>query len=373
MSWLLLLLLAGPASAHDGPPEGLSPFVVDGELTGGGEATGVILVEDGVPTWACEDAFQGTPSHWFLQPDGDVLATSPGGAFVSEDGGCTWSAHADLDARNWFEAARDGDTLYLVSSTPGSANRLVVSEDGGETFAETGVSIDDELLRGVATLDGVVWVLGSRTSDYAPTLRRWDGALSEPLVFEGWRDGRLLLAEDDALWLSMVSPTGRVLLLRQQPDLSAMGTEFAEFFATVTAAVRHDDDLLVTTLGGQLWKGDAGGFAQVEGPALSCLSWIGDELWGCGTPPDDAVFLRSADGQAWTPVLDFDDVQPRACPDDSDYAAECPAAWERVLTYVPREAGDDDDSAGPAPSPCEGCGGGQAWLLLAAVGLRRRR
>jgi|GEM_PF-7102635 len=377
MLWFLLLLPLS-ASAHNGPPLGLQPFVVDGELVAAGGTSGVVLQEDGVATWACEDAFFLTPSFWHIGADQRILAGTTAGMWESTDLGCNWHDRKSLPPRFWAARAAAGPTLWMATADRDRPNGIWRSDDDGQTVRRLPLTTEERLVE-LAEQDGVLFVLAA--SDDGPSLRRSeDGGESfgPALPWPGWSATRLFGVSSDGTRLLMgaTSETGRFWYLEQDAALASPPVPVQDFYAPITAAADLAGRRFLVTGLERLWAQGESEFEIVREDAFSCLKRIDGELWACGVEPDSAIYQRSADGVGWTDALAWADIVPRECPADSDYAQLCPDAWERVNSFlVPRTGDDDDDAADDDDAvPVEpGCGGGQAWLLLAALGIGRPR
>ncbi|HEY1099536.1 MAG TPA: hypothetical protein VGF99_11440, partial [Myxococcota bacterium] len=213
-----------------------------------------------------------------------------------------------------------------------------------------------------------------------------------PVPAEGLLVSALAIDEDGA-WFSTLDLIGRGHLWRaplvgEGSDTvvvdSAAAVDVGSFDAIVSATEVHAGFRFVLASGGVMWRvpvDDAAstttalGWQRVPQLPLRCLLHVDgdpDGLWACGGEPTGAWFLRSVDGETWTPVLPFSDVADHLCPSGTPAAAACAYRFE-----VPTPPVDEPTTPLPPPSTpspsSSSCGEGSAALLLGAVVLRRRR
>ncbi|MEE2829131.1 MAG: hypothetical protein VX498_08080 [Myxococcota bacterium] len=353
------LALSPPVSAHGGAPFGTHPFFEDGVLIGGGTDYGMLLLEDGIPLWTCEEAFEFEPNWWYRAPGSPTLAGTYLGLRWSDDGGCSWQPTDGLLATaNASAVAADPlDPLHVFVSTAGSGldNRVFESTDGGQTFVETGLELESIRLRGLAVSAGgeQLWVLAIREADALPILTRsTDGgsSWSEPhYSLDGWGIAELRgLSEDEStLFLSAQAPGGGFHLLEVDADLASppLASE-QDFSGPLNVVTEHGGALFVVAAWTEHFLRPAGGTAFVErspGPGYCILRHEG-LLWGCGLDPNHPQFSWSSEGEDWEALIEFDQVVPRNCPKKTRAAQLCPPIWKII---GPQSGDDDDDSAGP--------------------------
>lgn len=388
--------------AHVGAPEGRAPFVVDGELRGGGTTWGVILrAED---TWqrVCEEALGGAPAFHYRRPSsGRVLIGRADGLWTTEDG-CTLAAGAPelVDEQPSLLAAPAGQPgqLFVATGHSDRPNTLYVSGDEGLTFAPTAFRGQGFVPRTLAVSeDGSAVYLGAVGLDER-----------QPVVFVS-RDGGESFAErrpwpegvavvsvlgvdpitaEVALALLDSSAGGSTLLLADADLVTA--TELSRFEGIASDFLGLEDAWLVIEDRQRLWRRPraAGGFDEVsEGPSRCLLRVPGQPgVWGCGQPVQGGHFLYSPDGLTWEAEIPFLEVQERRCPEGTEGAERCAYLFEGPGPGLPDDAGPGSDDRSPPPRrPSEtassglSCSGGVAragtaplWGLL-ALGLLRFR
>ena len=356
---LLISLLSFPAIAlaHSGAPFGTHPFIDDGVLIGGGTDYGMLIIEDdGVPYWTCEEAFEYEPNWWFKAPGGPALAGTFLGMRVSTDGGCTWLPPTDeaLAAPNMAAVGFDPEESHHVFVATGEAqttNRIYESTNGGVSFQETGFAIFGVKPRGIAVAAGAerLWVLAIRESDAVGLVYgSEDGGVtwSDPVELVGWAVPEYLGLSEDAghVYISAFTTAGEFYLLRVATDLLSPAQTVAQFESPVNAVADYQGLLHVSVgwISYFLQEEPGGGFELQETGPTRCFHVQDGVLWGCGLDPFFPQFASSTDGVEWTPEITFDQVVPRECPAGSRAADLCPDIWTLILELA---GGDDDDSA----------------------------
>lgn len=352
--WTLsVLLLPGLAAAHSGVPFGLQPFVEGGELVMGGGTTGFIHVEEGVPTWSCEDAFFLQPTFWHPASTGRLLAGTPVGLRASLDRGCTWADVTKLGDAAFSDLEvdpTDPTHLWLVSGTQGGVNLVYESRDEGLNWTVLREDEGVDFREIEASDDGAaLWLVGRRQDDrFGLVWRSDDGgqSWSEPLVLEGWEAVDLLTVSEDGqrLYLGAVAQEGGFWLVELDASLSAPPQPLSDWYSPPTSGTELGGRLFVSIGAERLMvRAGEGDFEEIPGRPMSCLERIDGVLWGCSFPPNFPQYLYSEDlGATWQVALDFDDVVRRECPAESPGEVICPDVWLR-LQALQVQLGDDDD------------------------------
>ncbi len=398
------LFVAQDAAAHFGAPEGRWPFLVEGELIGGGTTWGIVRKAEDRWLRVCEEAIEEPPAFYYRQPSsGRLLLARSDGLWLTDDG-CSLDAKPSVfdDARpSLLAEPRDlPTTLYVATSSSTGDNGLFLSTDEGQTFTPTSLQHEDVSFRSLAVSDDgeKIYLGGIYLDSRLPVVFvSLDGADTfEPK--SPWPES---VAAANVLGID--PGTGEVALTLLDPDVTgstlalasgdlATSTTLAEFEGVVSDFLVHDDAWLVIE-GRQRYfrrkKGDAE-FTLVDGGPTRCLLKLpGDErVWGCGQPFQNGHFLVSDDGVSFTPVLPFLDVVEHRCPPGTLGAERCAYLFQGDAGVIEEPADDDAGGGGggarverpgeePAGCPCSGGGGGDVPLLTLLVGLgllgRRRR
>lgn len=402
---LLILLTPSLVHAHAGVPFGLQPFVVDGALVMGGGTTGFIYVEEGQARWSCEDAFFLQPTFWHPTTDGRLFAGTAFGLRSSSDRGCTWNDVVKLGDAFFSDLEvdpSDPSHLWMTTGTLGATNRVYESRDEGINWTVLREDADIDFREVEASDDGeALFLLGRTAAERFGVLWRSEdggGTWSAPRVLEGWEAVDLLTTSEDGgtLYLSAVASEGGFWLLEQAADLASPPVPLGDFYSPPTSGTELDGRLYVSIGAERLMvRAGAGEFVEIPDRPLSCLTRIEGTLWACSFPPNHPQYLYSEDGgESWQVALDFEDVQRRTCPADTEAEEVCPEVWERLQALQVQLGDDDDDdvtpddddttlffddddsSVAPDPGGCNGCGGSEdhvAWALALPLLLLARR
>ncbi|MEK6607522.1 MAG: hypothetical protein AABZ30_07670 [Myxococcota bacterium] len=357
-----------------------------------GSTFGLVASDDGGGSWwwFCEQAigYGGVYDPRFaVGPDGDLWAPVPLGLARSRDDGCGFerteaplaglaptdlvvaggviyaTAAAEpsepgrglllrsLDGGATFEAlleteralhgiavsGDDPDRLYVgATEEDPDAAWLLRSDDGGQSFAEAGIDLDDIV---------AVRPVGA-----------WGNAPSVVLVIADREAGSVLLrSEDGGATLDAVQESfGR---------LSGFAMDGAEgvFASSVADGIYRSSD------GGR-------SFVRETSPRASGLAWRSPYLYATGTPSDGFALGRSADGAlGFERVMALDEIDgPRACPTGTPEADVCAPLWPGVALSLgidptaardggatdaapPGDSGSSIDGAEPDHAPAGGC------------------
>ena len=391
---MIALAAALALAGHIDAIAGTTPFVVDGELVGGGSTWGPIRIDDdGVGRRVCEEAIGETARFFHRASDGRVLAGTSQGLLVTVDDGCTWSVAA-LDGATTAALAlhpNDATRLVVATATPAGGNGLHASSDEGATWSLLHAASGAELVTTVVVgADGAIAAAGRDPTSGAPFL--WTAAADGGTFVVGapWpsaADGgtgatlaRALGFDGEGVVVGLQRDDGRGALATTTVAQDAW-VERAVFdglptaWASVGAAPAVAE--LVAVDGLVLHRGDGAAFTAVPDAPAKCLTRVpgDDRLWACGGLRDGAHFLATMDGVEWEPHLPFGLVVERVCPDGTAGATQCAYlygddAGTRVDGGAARDGGVVDE---PPPTVC-GCGAqGAAVVLFAAWRAPRRR
>jgi hypothetical protein len=389
---------AAASRAHLGGAEGVMPFVDDGALVGAGTTWGLVAGGvDGAFSQTCEESIGDVPRAFVRSASSDgvprTLAATALGVMATVDGGCTWTPVPGTEGRSMtalVSSPTSPATLWATTATVDADNDVLVSHDGGATFAvfqavpagvlltslAVGVVVggDDDgldrlLVAGVDTVARVPLLLVGTSSGLVPVpVGPLDGA---QLV-------RALTVDDDALWFSTLDQIGRGHLFRMPVTTAGAddgaAVEVGSFDGLVKAAASVAGFRFVIAAGGLLFRARATDLEApvveqsvwtrtVDGP-LQCLQRVAGDarLWGCATPTAGTWFKATVDGETWQDMLAVDDVAEHACPSETPGAALC--------AYQVTELPADDEPADPTPPPAPSCGqtAGDAHGLFVVVG-----
>jgi hypothetical protein len=386
-----------PVHAHGELPAARAVFLdAAGAPTGIGATYGLVLVEDGVPRWTCEETVADLPRWYHRRADGAVLIGTPSGILRTGDGGCSWSrVRSPLDDHHVAALAADpadARHVFVVTATSGAANGVYESRDDGATWTSRGPDANLFFLSlAVAPGGARLAALGFDATGVTPALLASDDAgvswAPVPVDWGGASDA-LLLGHDatgDALLAGVRDAPaggdrgGRLVAI--DPATGAVH-DLAAFPGQPTAHARLGADHFVALDRRELWRARAdGAYTLVPDGPPRCL--VADPahgaLWACAHLRHGANLLVTRDGDTWTPALPFTDLAPRACAPGTPGATACPTIWP-LLAATWRPAGP---SPSPSPSLGQGCHAATvpvpaavphaAWLLLPILLRRPRR
>jgi hypothetical protein len=358
---------ATQSAAHNAPPSGALPVVVDGALWGGGTSWGVVeRAADGEPTGTCEEVFGATLRFYAAVETSSgprLLVGTSSGVFVTDDGGCTIHPVPGLVDHSPTAVAHVDETIYIVTASSDRDNGLFVSVDAGQTFVPRGPQRGDLILTSIA-VDATashVWMAGFTREPVKPVLLvSSDGGET----FDD-QSGRFptaiqlrVLAADDAgvdppgVMLVYVDGNRRNHLIRADHSVTALEYE-VEVIGEIGAWVRHAGRAFITVNQNDLRLVEDHATTSIPGGPTHCLRTIpGDErLWGCGQVRHGAFFLSSTDGLTWQPELPItSQLRPRQCPTPSTAATVCatdPPDDTAPDLPAPQPPGDADDEPTP--------------------------
>jgi len=376
---LLLSLRAAPTLAHAGLPE-TSNVTVRREhpedLMMGATFGAVVSRDEGRSwRWICPEAM--ARANWragsFLWQSGGQMLVATGTLLLrSRDAGCSWQAHpffgeAGLWPTHLTSHPSEPLRLWVVTGRPNTPNALYRSDDGGETFSDTG------LLRTDATFNAVevapseprrLYVSG-HTPDGPRVFRSSDaGATWEelpPLAPELTRAYGLQLmrvAENDAdhLW-AHISSQGSTYVLESQDGGRSFQSVLTLDEPLINAESSADGRTLwVATITRLLRSRDGAPATPLPFPeGNACVQREGDVLYACGsTWVHDWALARSRDeGGTWEPLFSLPDIQGvHACPVGTPTHDVCEPRWPQLTQLL----GIPVDGGGGTPEPVPDAG-----------------
>lgn len=365
-----MVFAAQTARAHgvDRPPEGMQPFLEDGEIVGAGTSYG-LLTRDGdrwlwAPTAGVEPR---TIRAWERAPGSDrVLLGSNDGTYVSRDDGCSWSrVDGELGASPTVDFALGegrSATLFAATERADGDNDVWRSDDGGATWSSTGFDVDQVLFNRMVSSNGTVAVEGFERAPGTWSVwmsgdggETWQASPSGARLM-GARDGDAIIAvEDGDGWaIHALNPSG-------------MGPMLAESSERPESAGFVDETLWY-------WAGEAvvdgSGVVRVESAHCLLSDVSPDAIWLCESTVEDlgGHFLR-VDATGRQALVDFQDVTPIECADGSETSQLSEDLWPSLRSQgvgPSRQEPSRDDRG------C-GCNGGAAVFAVVLGAWARRR
>jgi hypothetical protein len=378
---------------------------------------GLVLSHDDGATfrWICEQAigYEGSfDPNYRIGIDGSIYASTYRGLRVSRDGGCTFTTATEAlpagdpgrIADTWIDGLDLGPTgeVWVVTAEGGRPNDVFRSIDAGRTFAPTGLDSDVIWWKSVLVARGDarrVYVTGYQVSQTGPVgepipptvhVRRTDDAGGQ---WEALPIDVLTLAASPLVMLAAVDPVRPdVLYLR---SVRAAGPEgdilyrsadggrgWREVLRTTDAirdvVIRGAEVLVATKVGGSHRSTDDGlSFGPMAGaPRANCLADRAGTLFACGAnwEPDHFSLGRSVDGQVWTKVFRFVELDgPLACPPGTVQHDTCEVEeWPGLRRSFGIPGGDVDAGVDPPAAPggcCDASGAAAAAIPAAAIGV----
>ena len=358
--WLVLQCawlssLAPHAQAHD-PPRGTGVFQ-DGPKLLLRTNRGLVASADGAHDYRllCNEALgietYEVPSL-LSRPDGRWLIGTSHGLMLASADFCTLEPFAPLATAPIAALVRDpnhAEVVYLTTASDGEVNGLYVSRDAGLSFAAYGDQSHPEQLNQlfVSASDDATFYASGRMPDATSAtgylalfaissdrgLHFSDGTIAlgmneygfELLGIELGEPARLLGAVH--AYLGTQTPD-RLLLSRDSGkswDSVLMASTFDAF------ALRPSDHMLWVGSPAGLWRSSdlAGTLTQIQSGSISCLAWVGAQLFVCdGTGPSGGLSISNDDGATLERVMSFVQVASMlACPATSTVTRLCQSAW----------------------------------------------
>jgi MYXO-CTERM domain-containing protein len=429
MKRVLLRLLAaslGLASAVQAPPA-----AANGRLPGATELTiagsdaerlviratfGFVQSFDGGASWQwiCENAIQvsgeADPPFAVTADATLVLLPPAGGALISRDQACSWSAApAPLADRRTIDLTLDPanrSRVLVVTSTVAEIDAqgivtyetlLVETRDDARSFTQLATLPSDfkaETLEIAPSDSARIYVSGTANDNplVGVLLHSDDGGKSWSRHTLGLPDG------SGSLFISGIHPTDSNRVWLRVPVL---GDAFGRFPASLVFTPNHGESfrvLAVTNMGmfgfalspdgSELAYGGpfdglfvgasdgSAGFAKTNTTGVRCLRWNAAGLYACGTEPTDAfsVGLSTDHGASFSSVYRIAQTCPQACADASALQRVCREPWRTIapvigatesecsVQWLVRDAGSQqpadaaDDAGSPRSSDDEGDG-----------------
>jgi len=389
----VLTLLALPAQAHIGAPEGRVPFVDATGLVGGGTTWGIITLEEGCWLRTCEEALNGPPGFYYRQPGGRVVLGRSDGIWTTDDDGCTIdegpAIFVDKNPQVFAVSRSASPVLFVGTADPNGTNGVFKSTDHGANFTPTGLSDLDVSFRTiVVSPDGLnLWVAALNLDPREPRLWVSDDGGDSFTQQTPWPQdtafATLVGLDEDVgqAAITLIDDTGVGSTLALVSSDGTALTELGSFTGVASDFTAFNDRYLVIenrqTFHVRL-KTEAT-FTELVGPSRCLMRLPGDDdtVWGCGQPFQQGHYLTSTDGETWSPRLPFLEVIERQCPAGTLGAERCAYlfpddAGPQQTCAVPddggpvapvdagaaRDAGADDDAGGgagaaPPPDTCE--------------------
>jgi len=353
---LIALAVAPPAMAHEGVLAGERPLVSmsEGSLIGGGTTYGLTVTEGGGWQRVCEEASPARPSFFATLDDGRILIGTADGAYLTDDGGCSYTEVAGLEGQYVAALAHRADGGFIVSTaTSGGGNGVFVSPDG-ITFEEGPIAGEDALFFTLVARGDEVWTVGTVPGASSVIYRSLDaGATFDQIAPVADLDLAALSARgfdaDGALVLSGLRQ-GEGFVLIRTPDAFATVEEIAGFSAEITAFAAFGGHRFVVVNTSGLWRQEnaSGEFAELDAGPGRCL-WVDDErdtLWSCGREESGALFYSTTDGETWSGQLDPALITDRTCPAGTAGDARCEEEQPIEDGGTSADAGGDDGDTG---------------------------
>lgn len=359
---VLVLVLAAaaavPARAHILPVSGVTPFVEDGTLIGGGTSWGVLLRDDdGVFRRVCEEAL-GIPVAFLRTAEGRVLIGRAERGLVVTSDGCAPERVAGVLEEHAVSALVSvpsaPDRVLATTATTGADNGVFASDDGGHTFEPTSLSVGGQLFfQLLVSEDGQLVVasgLDTTTQQIVLAVSK-DSAVTfdTPAADLGAYAFVKPLAIDQAgaVLLAAVDAQGTHHLLRSIDGLASV-FGLASFDGAILGLAEASGGRFALVRSQADGKGiyrqatEGAPFVRLEGGPSACLLNLpGDaRLWGCGEEGQAGHFFVSDDGETWEPLVPFDAVEERCCDEGTPGNEQC------AIYFAASDGGEPSCSVG---------------------------
>lgn len=380
---LLLQTMTGSsvAHAHGSNPAGLAPFLVDGEMVGAATNLGLVLNVDGVPTWRTEIRVHGE-LHWYgYTATGRVILGTSNTLLVTEDGGCTFEGHSEAfgeqDIRAMALSPETGRPHLLATATESQNNSIYTTPDGGDSWDAIPASEISGQYLGLRYIRISGNYLAMSTSDvpgdFVFTTVTPAGEITETttvtleaadivrLVSPGAEAGTAFVAAFTLDADAGPVPTGTALPGTDNLYYVDLNTQNAALIDTLTESNRFfsgavfDGEAYLTDFSDRFLRFTDEGLVQVGEEVRYCIddSLSLTTFWACGRRPQDHTFYTTQDGETWSGLLAFDDIEVAQCPDKEPTEPGCPGDG---VDLSDGDNGDDETDAncGDSADPSDG-------------------
>jgi hypothetical protein len=378
LALLLLLPLVGAprALAHLEIQAGRAPYVDGaGAVVGGHTSWGVVLpaAQDGAHAFlrVCEESYDPNPvggiaaSFSFLREDGAVLVGGFLGTHVSRDAGCTMApVEGALAGFASSSIASVGGRLFVTTfEVQGGASGVYVSDDDGDTW-QVGLApvAGTSFFQVVASPDGTHLMATGTKADAAPAVfisedggDQWVDVSSSFSPRQIVRAAAWDLDGTTALFGGVNDENQGQVLRAARPwtepePVAAFPSEITQVAVLpgrMLALARLRGELHISVDEGATWEVATDLSAATEAPPgpTDCVvaKADGSGFLGCAKQSFGSLgmFLHSDDGRTWTPLIGFDVVGYRRCPEGTVGHVKCSSYFE-LLCFD----GEDDDFDG---------------------------
>jgi hypothetical protein len=444
-------MLGAPGARGNGRMPGATELVVDANDPGHlvARATfGLIQSFDRGASWQwiCEQAINVSGEYdppMAVAADGSIVllppladadsGLPPGGALVSRDRGCSWSAApAPLQGRRGVDLALDpSDRAHVVVILSGVAtidaglvafyNIVVETRDSAKTWmqvAELPSDFGAETIEIAPSDANRIYVSGTASAD--PMLgvleRSEDGGRT-------WiRTSQRLPQGSGSMFVSGVDPTNADRLwvrvparadnLGFYPARLLLSSDKGGSWKTLATTQHGMFGFALSPDGASVAFGSPGDglsvgpsdgsqpFTKVADLQVRCLRWDAAGIYACGTEPSDpfTVGLSTDQGASFRPMYKIADTCPQDCANAAQFAMTCRSPWTTIGPLIQGSRGScslpwsadaalgTEAVAHPGAKGGSSCSmpriaptaGSSAWraaisCALVAIGLRRRR
>lgn len=390
-----LCTMTSNALGNGRPPQTVGVFVQSGDdqTVLVSSTFGLMISRDGGSSfqWVCEDAigYGGVFDPDFaIASDGTIFAGTNRELRISRDDGCTWEPATGELGDHWIDDIEIGPAgeIWAITATTGKANDVYRSNDNGTSFIDRNMRNDTAFWKSirVAPSDGQrIYLTGYEVVEDstdggmtrpAPLLfRSPDGGDSwTPLDFEG-----IELANLPLFKLLAVDPDDPTVVFGRSVNANGLqgdilyrsgdaGDSWNEVLRTETSiqafVIRKNGQVIVGTTNNG--ASDNRVFVSSDGNApfdkaasqlqMACIAELSNgDLLACGAnwEPDFLALGRSSDGNEWTKLVRFSEIQSAyQCPAETVQAKVCEAVqWPALCLQFGCERPMIQADAGPSP------------------------